>query len=139
LEVDDHPRPQPLGQVNKYVNINVTKKCNIKISISKKCIDEVEVDVVPLYVRTIVFGIPSMHMRDAIFMRIENEYFLINDNKSFIINAHKGKSNISLVSDNHPKKLISYSKKFVLLLLRENKLGDESINVQASMEGCTKE
>jgi hypothetical protein len=99
----------------------------------------VEVDVVPLDVCGVVFGSPYMYMRDAIFMRRENKYHLIKDGKYFIINAHKGKSNISLVSANQAKKLISSSRKFVLLFLRENQLGDELVKVKASLEGCTKE
>jgi hypothetical protein len=78
----------------------------------------VEVDVVPLDVCGVVFGSPYMYMRDVIFMRRENQYHLIKDGKSFIINAHKGKSKISLVSANQAKKLISSSRKFVLLFLR---------------------
>jgi uncharacterized protein (UPF0128 family) len=68
-----------------------------------------------------------------------NQYHLIKDGKSYIINAHKGKSKISLVSANQAKKLISSSKKYVLLFLRENQSDDESIRVKESLEGCTKE
>jgi len=55
-----------------------------------------------------------MYMRDAIFMRRANQYRLIKDGKSFIINMHKNKSKISLVSANQAKKLISSSNKYVL-------------------------
>jgi hypothetical protein len=72
-------------------------------------------------------------------MRRENQYPLLKDGKSFIINAHKGKSKISLVSANQAKKLISSSRKFVLLFLKENQPSTESIKVKASPEGCTKE
>jgi hypothetical protein len=64
---------------------------------------------------------------------------LIKDGKSFIINAHKGKSKISLVTANQAIKLIGYSTQFVLLLLRENQLGDELVKVNSSMEGCNNE
>jgi hypothetical protein len=60
----------------------------------------VEVDVVSLDVCGVVFGSPYMYMRDVIFMRRENHHCLIKDGKIFIINAHKGKSKISLVSYN---------------------------------------
>jgi len=79
-----------------------------------------------------------MYLRDEIFMRRENEYNLIKDGKSFIINAHKVKSNIYLVSSNQAKKLISSSRKFVLLLLRDNQLRNELVKVKAYLEGCTK-
>jgi hypothetical protein len=35
--------------------------------------------------------------------------------------------------------LISSSKKYVLLFLRENQSGEESLKVKTSLEGCTKE
>ena len=76
--------------------------------------------MVPLDVCGVVFGSPYMYMCDAIFMRRVDQYRLIKVGKSFIINAHKGKSKISLVSVNQAKKLINSSKKYVLFFLREN-------------------
>jgi len=115
LLVHGNPSPYPLGRVNKDVNIKVTKKCKIKFCVSVDFIDEVELDVVPLDVCEVVFGISYMYMRDAIFMQRANHYSLIKDGKAYIINAHKGKSNILLVSVNQAKKLISSSKKCVFL------------------------
>jgi hypothetical protein len=92
--------------VNKDVELKVTNQCKIKFAISANYINEVEVDVVRFDVCGIVFGSHYIYMRDAIFMRRENQYRLIKDGKSFIINAHKGKSRISLVSTNQAKKLI---------------------------------
>jgi hypothetical protein len=139
LEVHDNPSPYPLGWVNKDVYIKVMKQCKIKFSISVDFLDEVELDVVPLNVCGLVFGGPYMYMRDAIFMQRSNQYCLMKDGKSYIINAHKGKSKISLVSVNQAKKLISSSKKYVFLFLIENHSIDESMRVQESLEGCTKE
>jgi hypothetical protein len=70
------------------------KKCKIIFVVSVDFIEEVELDVVSLDVCGVVFGIPYMYMRDAIFMRRESHYHLIKDGNYFIINAHKGKSNI---------------------------------------------
>ena len=120
LEVNDHPNPYPLGWVHKDVEMKVTKQCNIRFAISVDFIDEVDMNVVPLDVCGVVFGIPYMYMCDSIFMRRANQYQHIKDGKSFIINVHKGKSKISLVSTNQAKKLISSSKKHVLLFLRES-------------------
>jgi hypothetical protein len=96
-----------LGWVTKDVEIKVTKPCKIKFLVSVDFIDEVELDVVPLDVCGAVFGSPYMYVRDAIFMQRVNQYQLIKDGKSYIINAHKGKSNISLVSANQVNKLIN--------------------------------
>jgi hypothetical protein len=85
-----------------------------------------------------VFGSPYMYMQDVIFMWRANQYQWIKDGKSYIINAHKGKSNISPISANKSKKFISSSKIYVFLFLRENKSEDESMRVKESLEGCTK-
>ena len=108
-------------------------------SISAEYVDEVEVDIVHLEVCGVVFGSPYMYMRDAIFMRRANQYRLIKDGKSFIINVHKGKLKISLVSANQVKKPISSSRKLVLLLFRQNQYEGEMVKVKRSLEGCTKE
>jgi hypothetical protein len=79
----------------------------------------VELDVVSLDVCRVVFEIPYMYTRDEIFMCRVNQYQLIKDGKSYIINMNKGKSKISLVSSNQAKKFISSSKKYVFLFLRE--------------------
>ena len=127
LEVHDHPSPYPLGWVNKDAKIKVMKQCKIKYSISANFINEVEWDVVPLDVCGVVFGFPYMYMMDAIFICIANQYRLIKDGKSYIINKHKGKLNISMVSANQDKKLISSNNKYALLFLRDNQIEDEPI------------
>jgi hypothetical protein len=86
-----------------------------------------------------VFGSPYMYIRDAIFMMRENQYLLIKDGKSFIINENKIKLKISLVSSNEAKNHISSSNKYMFLLSRDNQLGYELVRVNASLEGCTKE
>jgi hypothetical protein len=60
LESHDHPIPYPLRWVNKDEDIKVTKQCKIKFIISVDFIDEVELDVVPLDICGVVFGIPYM-------------------------------------------------------------------------------
>ena len=81
LEFSDHPKPYPLGWVNKDVEMKVTKQCKIRFSINVDFIDEVDLDVVPLDVRGVMFESPYMYMCDAIFMRISNQYQLIKDGK----------------------------------------------------------
>jgi hypothetical protein len=78
LEVHDHPSPYPLGWVNEDAKIKVTKQCNIKFVVSVDFIKEVELDVVPLDVCGVVFGIHYMYTRDIIFMQRANQYRLIN-------------------------------------------------------------
>ena len=87
-----------------------------------------ELDVVPLDVHGVVIGRPYMYMRDVIFMQRSNQYCLMKDVKSYIMNTHKGKSKISLVSANEAKKLISSSKKYVLLFLRDTTMPNTSLS-----------
>jgi hypothetical protein len=98
----------------------------------------VELDLVPLDVCGVVFGSPYMYKRDAIFIQRSNQYFMVMDGKSYIINAHKGKSNISLVSANKAKMLISFDEKYEFIFLRETQLVEELVRVKASLEGCKK-
>jgi hypothetical protein len=53
--------------VKKDAQAKVTKKCKIKFIVSVVFIYEVELDVVPLDVCGVVFGIPYMYMRHVIF------------------------------------------------------------------------
>ena len=82
--------------------------------------------VLPLDVCGVMFGSPYMYMCDSIFTRRSNQYQLVKDGKSFIINVNKGKSEISLISANQANKLINSSKKYVLFFLRETKSAEES-------------
>jgi len=118
LEVQGHPIPYPLGWVNKDANIKVMKHCKIKFYISFDIIDEVELYIVCCDVCGVMFGNPCMYMRDEIFMQRDNQYRMIKDGKYFIINSHKGKSKISILTFNQAKKLISYSNKYDFLFLR---------------------
>ena len=90
LEVHDIPSPYPLGWVNKDIEPGVTKQCKIKFSISVDYIDILEVDVASLNVCDVVFQIPYVYRRDAIFMMSANQCCFIKYEKYSIINAHKG-------------------------------------------------
>ena len=114
LEVHYHPNPYPLGY--KYKG---HKKCKI-IYCKWKFYWWSQVSVAPLGMCVVVFGSPYMYIKDVIFMKKENWYHLIKNGNLFIMNANKYKSKISLVCAYKTKKLISTSKKYVFLFLREN-------------------
>lgn len=103
-----------IGIHSKYIEF---KLCIIWIVISANYIDELVVDTIPLDVCGIVFGSPYLYTRNAIFKTREKQFSLVKDGKSFVINARKGKSKISLIIANKEKKMISSSRKFILLLL----------------------
>jgi len=100
LEIHDKLSPYLFGWENTDAKIKVTKQCKIRFSISVDFIDEVELYVVPLDVCEMVFVRPYMYMWDEIFMHRSNQYHLIKDLKSFIINTQKGKLKLLLVSSN---------------------------------------
>jgi len=81
LKSQDHPLPYPLKWVNKDVELKVIKQCKINFFISENYINEVEVDVVPLYLCGAMFGSHYMYIRDAIFIKRENQYHLIKEEK----------------------------------------------------------
>ena len=57
-----------------------------------------EVDVIPMDICGAVFVFPYMYMMVVIFMGTSKQYLFIKDKKSFMINMHKGKSMVSMVS-----------------------------------------
>lgn len=67
LEVHNHPIPYLLEWINKDTKIKLMKQCKIKFVVNAKFIDEVESKILPFDVCGVVFGIPYMYMRDAIF------------------------------------------------------------------------
>jgi hypothetical protein len=79
-----------LGWVNKDEKFKVTNQCNIKFVARVDFIDEVVLEVVPLNLCGVVFGSPYMYRTYVTFMWRYNQYHLIKDGKSFIINIHKG-------------------------------------------------
>jgi hypothetical protein len=87
--------------------LKVTKYCRLRIVSSANFINEIEVNVQPLDVYSVVFGSPYMCMRDTIFMIRANLYHLIKDGKFFIINACSKKSKISLVSAHKANRLLA--------------------------------
>jgi hypothetical protein len=102
--------------VHKDVEMQVTKQCKIRFVIHENCIDEVQVDVVPLEICGVLLRNPYMYYRKAIFSREENKYCPIKYGKSYIIHAHKGENKIPMEIANQDKRLVNVSKKFVLLL-----------------------
>lgn len=70
LETIAHPRPYPLGWIQKDVEMKVTKQCTFKFAITGRYIDEVTCEVVPLDVCQVILGSPYLWDRDAIhYMR----------------------------------------------------------------------
>ena len=67
----------------------------------------------------IVLGSPYLYDRDAIFYRKEHTYHLNKYGIEYIIWAHKIKNHLDLVNVNQMKRLISSSKRYVLMVVKE--------------------
>jgi hypothetical protein len=102
-------------------------------------VDEVFVDVVPLHICGVILGSPYLYMRGAIFRRRANCYRLFKDGKSYAINAHQDKANLSLINSHRERRIMGNTKKFVLLFLRERKnhAKGSKLDMKESLEGCS--
>ena len=106
IETQENPHPYPLGRVRKDVELKVSKQCKFRFSINQNFVDEVVADVVPLDICGVILGIQYLYMRDSIFRRRHNHYRLVKDGKSYAINAHKDKSNLSLISSHQERRIM---------------------------------
>ena len=75
--------------------------------------------MVPVDICGFVLGSPYLYDYDAVFYRREHKYNLQRDGVEFIVRAHKLKSHLDLVSVNQIKRLISSSKRYVLMVVKE--------------------
>ena len=107
-----------MGWLHKDAELQVTRQCKFKFCISREFIDEVECDVVPLDVCEVVMGSPYMWDRDVIFLRRANQWKLVKEGKTYLINAYKGKEKISLLLANQAKHLINGSQRLMMLVKR---------------------
>ena len=73
LETVPHHKPYPLGWIVNNANLQVTRKCLFKFSITEKFIDEVELDVVPLDISRMILGSPYFCNRKVAFYFHDNK------------------------------------------------------------------
>jgi hypothetical protein len=118
LETIPHPKPYPLGWICDNAKLQVTRRCKLRFAITANCIDEVELDVIPLDICGIVLGSPYLYDRKAIFHPHENKYHLFKNGVEYIVRAHTKKMNLSLVNVGQMKRLVNASNNFVLLMIK---------------------
>ncbi|CAL2259851.1 unnamed protein product [Prunus armeniaca] len=123
LNTTPHPKPYPLGWIQKDVDLQITKQCTFKFVITNRYIDEVTCEVVPLDVCQVILGSPYLWDRDAIHYRRLRKYRLVKDGKEFHINACKPQATNNLLTDNlltanQAKRLVNSCGRFVLLMIR---------------------
>ena len=110
LETVPHHKPYPLGWITRDTSLQVTRKCLFKFAITANFADEVELDVVPLDISSVVLGSPYLYDRKVVFYCEENKYHLFKDGVEYIMRAHCKKLNISLVNAGLEKILVNSSK-----------------------------
>ena len=98
LETTPHPKPYPLGWICKDANLQVSKKCILRLTITASFVYTIELDVVLLDITSTVLGSPHMYDMKEIFYFHENKYHLFKDGKEFIVRAHRKKTNIAMVN-----------------------------------------
>jgi hypothetical protein len=118
LVTKTHPNPYPLGWVCDKEKLNVIKQCRIRFVIASKLIDEVDLDVVPLYICGIVLGSPYIYDRKVVFFHHEHKYHLTKGGVEYIVRVHSMRANTTLVSAIQMKMLITTNKRYVLMVVK---------------------
>lgn len=75
--------------------------------------------MIPVDICGVVLGSPYPYDRDVVFHRKEHKYHLKKDGIEYIVKAHKLKTHLDLVTINQMKRLISSSKRYVLMVVKE--------------------
>ena len=119
METKLHPKPYPLGWICDNAQLQVTKQCRLRFSITSGFVDEVDLDVVLLDIYGIMLGSPYLYDRKDIFYTEDNIYHITKYDIEYIVRAHRMKTNISLVSTSQMKRLVNASKKFVFMIVKE--------------------
>jgi len=104
LETAPHHKPYLVGWVCDNAQLQVTRKCKLRFTITANFIDEVELEVMSLDIYGIVLGSPYLYDRKVIFRRHENKYHLFKGEVEYIVIAHSKKINLSLFNVGQMKK-----------------------------------
>ena len=75
--------------------------------------------MIPLDICGIVLGSRYLYERDAIFYRKYHVYHLKKDGIKYIVRAHKIKDHLNSINANQMKRLISSSKRYILMSIKE--------------------
>ena len=97
MKTNLHPNPYPLGWVCDNAQLQVTKQCRLRFSITIGFVDEADLDVVPLDIFGIALGSTYLYDRKDWFYREDSRYQHIKDGVEYIVHAHSMKTNLSLV------------------------------------------
>ena len=85
----------------------------------------------------IVLGRPYLYDHDAVFYRKEHMYHLMKYGIKYIVRAHKTQNHLNLINANQMKCLISSSKRYILMSIKEQHkdLNDTFLGCEIQYEG----
>jgi hypothetical protein len=131
LETIPHPKSYPIGWICDNANLHVTRRCKLRFFITANYIDEVELDVIPLDICGIVFGVPDLYDRRSIFHHHDNKYQLFKNGVEYIVRSHTKKMNLSPTKARQMKRLVNASKNLVILITKPKDNDEEQV-----IKGC---
>ena len=99
--------------------MHVKKQCQLRFAIITNFVDEVDLELIPLDICGVVLGSPYIYDRDVIFYIKEHKYNLVKDGIEYVVRAHRLKTSLDLINVSQMKRLISSSKKYVLMFVKE--------------------
>ena len=91
----------------------------LRFSITTNFVDEVDLDLIPLDISGVVLGSPYLYDWDAIFYRKEHKYHVFKGEIEYVFRAHILNTKSDLINVSQMKRLISSSKKHVLMFVKE--------------------
>ncbi|XP_026442462.1 uncharacterized protein LOC113342009 [Papaver somniferum] len=133
LSTTPHPKPYPLGWIQKDTKLQVTTQCCFEFAITDKFIDKIICDDVPLDVAQVIFGNPYLWERDVVLYHRERAYLFKKDGKEFGILASKTHLPMKMGTTNQVKRLINACGKFILLLIRPMNMGQKKVTLHATL------
>ncbi|KAA8538962.1 hypothetical protein F0562_025654 [Nyssa sinensis] len=128
LDTIPHPKPYPLGWIQKDMELKIDKQCTFQFAITNQFIDEITCEVVPIDICQVIFGSPYLWERDTIYYRRAQKYEFSKDGKKFIVYKDKADSKVDLVTACQARRMVNACQRFVLLMVRPSE-ADATVSV----------
>ncbi|KAA8542785.1 hypothetical protein F0562_023937 [Nyssa sinensis] len=131
LDTIPHPKPYPLGWIQKDMELKIDRQCTFRFAISNQFIDELTCEVVPIDICQVIFGSPYLWERDAIYYRRAQKYEFSKDGKKFIVHKDKADSRVDLVTACQARRMVNACQSFdrsTILVLESSSSISTTIN-----------
>jgi hypothetical protein len=111
-----HPQPYTIGWLHQGSDLHVSQQCRLSYDI-KPFKDEVLCDVAPLEVCNVILGQPCLWKRHVVYESRPHGVIITLNKKLYRIPEAVPPSDISLISANHCRNVISQTGKFVFFMI----------------------